>query len=276
MSRINWTDEKLFSRLLNNKSDRTYWESINVLRKRPTKEIFEKCIELTKSRSPKQREIGIDILAQLGHPPRPFYKESNNLFFELIESEKEPKVIMSILFAIGHNQEKLTKIQIDKLCEFKNTENSLIKEGLVSALNGIDKSKAIETLIYLSNDKLNYIRNWATFGIGTQIDRNNKKITEALWNRINDKHQETKLEAIVGLAKRKDIRVKEIAQRELLAGEYGTLLFEAILEVGDTDFFKIMKEHYKTESKNENINPEWLKDLQNCITELSKKIKTNG
>jgi HEAT repeat protein len=180
------------------------------------------------------------------------------------------------LFAVGHNQEKLTKQQIGKICELKNSENELIKEGLVSALNGIDNINAIETLIHLSYDKFSHIRDWATFGLGTQIDRNNKKIRDALWNRVNDKNQETRLEAIFGLAKRKDIRAKDIAKRELISGEYGTLLFEAILEIGDADFLLIMKQHYKKEIKNKNINPEWLKDLKNCILELNNKIKTNG
>ena len=46
-----------------------------------------------------------------------------------------------------------------------------------------------------------------------------------MWNRVNDKHQETKLEAIVGLAKRKDTQVNEIIKREIIDGEYGVLLF---------------------------------------------------
>ena len=125
---------------------------------------------------------------------------------------------MSLLYAIGHNNEKLGKAQVDKLCSFADTENNFVKEGLVSALLGVDNSKAIRTLITLSSDKLNNIRNWATFGIGTQTERNSKKIRDALWDRVIDKHQETKLEAILGLAKRKDKRVNEIIKQELIEG----------------------------------------------------------
>lgn len=32
MGRKNWTDEKLFFRLVNNKSDKTYWDNIRELR----------------------------------------------------------------------------------------------------------------------------------------------------------------------------------------------------------------------------------------------------
>ena len=61
MSKKNWTTEKLFTRLLNNKSKKSYWEYISILRSRPDKDVFFKCVELTTSDIPKNRIIGIDI-----------------------------------------------------------------------------------------------------------------------------------------------------------------------------------------------------------------------
>lgn len=240
MSRKNWTDDKLLSRLINNKTDKSRWDNISVLRKRPSAELFAKCSELTKSENPKIRKIGIDILAQFGLPPRPFLKETLKLYFDLLKVETDPNVLMSLLYSIGHNNDKLDDEQIEKICSFIDSDNDLIKEGLVSALLGIDNLNAIETLIKLSSDKLSHIRNWATFGLGSQIERNNKTIREALWERVNDKHQETKLEAIVGLAQRKDKRVNDIIRREIIGGEYGTLLFEAIIETQDKEFLPLL------------------------------------
>lgn len=209
MHRNDWTDEKLFFRLINNKSDKTYWDNVSALRRRPTKSVFDKCIQLTHSKNEKERTVGIDVLAQLGLTPRPFYAATNKRFFELLKIEKEPKVLMSLLYAIGHNNDNLSKSQIEALCELENSDNNLIKEGLVYALLGIDDPRAIDVLIKYSSDKLSHIRNWATFGLGSQITRNNKKIRDALWNRINDKHKETRDEAIAGLALRNDIRIKQ-------------------------------------------------------------------
>lgn len=270
MSRTNWTDDKLLFRLINNKTDKSRWANIKVLRKRPSQELFEKCAELIKSNCPKIRKIGIDILAQLGLPPRPFLKETLKIYFDLFEAETDPDVLMSLLYSIGHNNDKLDNEQIEKICLFIDIENSWVKEGLVSALLGIDNLNAIETLIKLSSDKLSHIRNWATFGLGTQIERNNKTIREALWERVNDKHQETKLEAIVGLAKRKDKRVSDIIKREIIGGEYGTLLFEAIIETQDKEFLPLLKQNLRTIKDDKTINPEWKKDLKNCIDELTK------
>lgn len=270
MSRKNWTNEKIFSRLINNKTNKSYWENIGTLRQRPSEELFSECVELTKSDNTKIRKIGIDILAQLGSSPRPFLKETLKIYFELLEVETEPDVLMSLFYSIGHNNEELNKEQIEKICSFKHNENSLVKEGLVYALLGIDNLIAIETLIKFSSDKLSHIRNWATFGLGTQIERNNKSIRETLWNRVNDKHQETKLEAILGLAKRKDNRVNEIIKREIIDGEYGILLFEAILEIKNNEFLPLLEQNLKFIKNNNSINPELEKDLKNCINELIK------
>jgi len=57
MSRKDWTDDKLISRLINNKTDKSRWDNISALRKRPGQELFDKCVELTKSNNPKIRKI---------------------------------------------------------------------------------------------------------------------------------------------------------------------------------------------------------------------------
>ncbi|ELR69317.1 hypothetical protein C900_05158 [Fulvivirga imtechensis AK7] len=270
MSRKNWTDDKLLLRLINNKSERTRWENISVLRKRPSEALFLKCVELTKSEDPKKRKIGIDILAQFGLPPRPFLNQSIKVFFDLLQTETDPKVLMALLYAISHNNSDLNQSQIQELCRFSNNDNEYIKEGLVAALLGIDDPQAIKTLIQLSSDRLSHIRDWATFGIGTQIDRNNKKIREALWNRVNDRHQDTKLEAILGLAKRKDSRVKDIIIRELIDGEFGSILFEAIIELEDKELLPHLETVLESSKNNNDINVEWIEELKLCIQDLKE------
>lgn len=268
MSRKNWTDEKLFFRLVNNKSDKTYWDNIRELRSRPNTNVFKTCIKLTKSSNPKERIIGLDTLAQLGLPPRPFYKESKKIFFDILRKEKNPKVLCSSLYAIGHNNGKLEPDEIEALVSFKQNADEGVREGLVHALLSVDNKLAVNTLIDLTTDKISSIRDWATFGIGTQIERDNKSIREALWARIKDKHQDTKLEAVVGLAKRKDQRVKEIIKAELFNGEHGTLLFDAIDELKDKDFLPLLKNNLQSAKMEKEISSDWIEDLRACINKL--------
>ncbi len=273
MSRNNWTDDNLFFRLVNNKSGGTYWDNIGILRNRATREVFDKAIALTFSDDAKARDVGVDVLAQLGSAPRPFYRESNRRFFELLEVEQDRKVLSSVLSAIGHNNDRLSRIQINRLCRFAESRDTSIKKGVVFALLGIKNQIAIDTLIKLSTDRIDYIRDWATFGLGNLTLKFNNKIRAALWARVNDKDQNTRYEAISGLASHKDLRVKEIIMRELLSGTYGNLLFDAIIEDGDMAYLPILKQQYKEDSRDANVKPEWLKDLKNCISELSKKLK---
>ena len=269
MSRSNWSDDKLLSRLCNIKSNKSRWINISFLRKRPSQELFFKCVELTKSKDPKIRAIGIDVLAQMGFPPRPFLRPTLKLYFDLLNIESDPEVLMSLLYAIGHNNDNLNKKQIEKLCTISENDNNLVKAGLVSALGFINDLNAIDVLIKLSTDKLPQIRDWATFYIG-RSERNNKTIREALWARINDKHRDTRLEAIVGLAIRKDSRINDVIKREIIDGEYGTLLFEAIIEIGDKQFLPLLQQNLKFATSDKSINPEWIKDLKDCINCLKK------
>ncbi len=267
MGRNEWTDEKLFYRLINNKSDKGYWDSIQVLRKRPTEAVYNRCMELTRSERAKEREIGLYVLAQLGGRERPFLKGSVRRYFELLATEQELPMINCVLSAISHNHDKLTKVQIGKLCALGNKPAPKIKWNLVLALSTLEAPRAIDVLIKLSSDKSVVVRDWATFGLGSQIDTNNEEIVAALWQRVDDKDEDTRFEAIVGLAIRKDARVKGLIEREL-ARDHGAQLFEAIIELGDKSFLPRLRKLLKAMRKETDISADWLSSLEHCIKAL--------
>tara|TARA_R110002051_G_scaffold324862_2_gene424204 strand:- start:11 stop:823 length:813 start_codon:yes stop_codon:yes gene_type:complete len=269
MGRKDWTSEKIFDRLVNNKSDKTYWNNISELRKRANDDVFNQAYKQAKSQIDKKKIIGIDVLAQLGFDPRFRQEETIKLYFELLEEKQNDDVLFSLFFGISHNNEKLTNNQVLQLIKFKNSKNNDVRYSLVSAISGVDNPKAIETLIELSEDNFSSIRNWATFGIGTLCEKNNDRIIQALWNRIKDKHQETKLEAIVGLANRNQVAIKEQIIEELKSGEYGTLLFDAIETLMDKDFIPYLENNLKSAENDSGIKEEWIADLKQCLNKLS-------
>ena len=270
------TNDKLFFRLLYNKSDKTYWDNISELRSRPKMSVFEKCKDLVHSDIAKERVIGIDVLAQLGVSQRPFFNETVELYFYILDKERDNNVLKSLLYAIGHNNDNLNQEQIENLIAFKTSEDIAVRQGLVSSLLGLNNNLAIDTLIELSNDKVASIRNWATFGIGSQIETDNDKIRNALLSRTSDKNQDTKLEAIVGLANRNDIKVKEIIKQELINGEFGTLLFEAIELLDLVELIPLLKDNLNSGKNDSKVNPEWLEDLVILIDKLENKEKTTA
>lgn len=271
MSRTKWSDDKIIARLISNKTQRTYWDNIRELRKRASTELFGKCLALTKSQNAKERKIGIHVLAQLSNENniRPFSKKTIELFINLLKKEEVPVNIMSILYGIGHNNEIVTKYEdVELITSFKNHNKDCVREGVTFALGGIINPKAISALIELSEDKCSYIRNWATFGIGNLLDFDNTDIRQCLWKRVNDKHQETKLEAINGLAKRSDKSIKPIIEKELHDGEFGTLLFEAIIELKDKTLLPTLEKQLLISECDESIQTDWINDLKDCIEKL--------
>ena len=269
MGRKNWTSEKIFDRLVNNKSQKTYWNNISELRKRANEDVYDQAFKLAKSESDKKKIIGIDVLAQLGFDPRIGQQKTINLYFDLLENEQSDDVLFALFFGISHNNENLTEKQVSKLVEFKDSKNTDVRYSLVSALSGIANPKAIETLIELSEDKFSSIRNWATFGIGTLSEENNDRIINALWKRTKDKHQETKLEAIVGLANRKEVAVKEQIISELKNGKYTTLLFDAITELNDKELIPYLESELNSAKKDSKTNKQWLAELNECLNKIS-------
>ncbi len=271
MSRKKWTSEKIFNRLLNNKTQKTYWDNISELRKRPNQDVFKKAYELAKSSIDREKIIGLHILQQLGFDPRFNKSQTVDLHFELLEKNQTEKVLESIFHGIGHNNDELNDNQISKLIEFKDEKNIDVKHALISALSGIENSKSINVLINLTKDKNSSIRNWATFGIGNLIETDNNDIRNALWNRVKDKDFETKSEAIVGLANRRDKRIKDIILSELKNGDYGTLLLESILKLNDKEFLPLLNENLKIAKNDEDdIKNGWVLALKETIEELKK------
>tara|TARA_B110000240_G_scaffold150428_1_gene166633 strand:- start:307 stop:753 length:447 start_codon:yes stop_codon:yes gene_type:complete len=80
MSRKNWTSEKIFTRLLNNKTQKTFWENVSELRKRSNKVVYNQAFKLANSEIDKEKIIGIYVLAQLGFDPR-FHQKINEKSF---------------------------------------------------------------------------------------------------------------------------------------------------------------------------------------------------
>lgn len=269
MSRKKWTSEKIFTRLLNNKTQKTFWENIRELRKRPNKEVYNRAFKLAKSEIEKEKIIGIYVLAQLGFEPRFQQNKTIDLYFKLLENEKSPKVISAILSSISHNNENLNEKQISKLMEYKTHKFVNVRFELALALSCLENENAIKTLIELSNDKDSDTRNWATFGIGSQIEIDNEKIRAALWDRISDKDERVKLEAISGLAKRKDYRIKEILKTELEnIDEFGSLILESIEYLNDKSFIQILETKIIENKKSKKVNENW---LLNTLDKLNEK-----
>jgi HEAT repeat protein len=93
---------------------------------------------------------------------------------------------------------------------------------------------AIETKIALSKDSNEDVRDWATFNLHLGLDAeriNKQEIKDAFYDRLNDQNEETRYEAIVGLALCKDARVLPVLIEALAEKDVWDLAIEAAREM---------------------------------------------
>ncbi|MCI5145415.1 MAG: hypothetical protein D3923_07755 [Candidatus Electrothrix sp. AR3] len=201
-----------------------YWKLITELHKRGSSCEFNIAKDLVNSNDAVKREIGADILGQLGWSKKnPFHTESVSLLIELL-SDKNGEVVASAGFSLGHKNDTRA---VPRLLKLVGHSNPKVRYGVVSALSGLENDRAIEALIKLSHDNDFDVRNWATFGLGSQCDIDTPALRAALFERVSDKEYEIRGEALVGLAQRNDLRIKSAILKELEGEFEGSWVLEA-------------------------------------------------
>ena len=194
----------LINRALTDPDENEAWEAVGTLHFRATREVFEAARALCLSGCPQERSLGANILGQLGVPERAFPDESVALLGEMARRETDSEVVGSVCTALGHLHHPGA---VEPLLRRKRHSEAEIRFRVAMALGGHEEQPAIDGLIELSTDPDEDVRDWAAFGLGTQIDLDTPQIREALCARLDDPDEVTRAEALVGLARRKDERV---------------------------------------------------------------------
>jgi hypothetical protein len=277
--RKSWSDEKLITRALSAKTNKTHWDNVSELRQRASASLYARCLELVSSDHPIEHETGLHILSyfyQIKKSKRnkggsytvkfPYRKELYTLFWKMIAEETDKDCIASILIGIAHYSIRHTAKEIDLYLSFLSYEAEEIRFAVVMALSCIEDMKAIRGLIILSRDKISCIRDWATFSIGTQSNLDNDEIRKALYARCTDRHHDTRMEAISGLAKRKDEGVKPYLEKEFSACTVYVL--NSIEELNAVEYLPRLESLLKETENDQDTNQYWFNCLKKCIESL--------
>jgi HEAT repeat protein len=185
------------------------WEHVVALHTRGDDESFVAAAELLDSPDPDRRALAADILAQLGAVPgvpveqRPLAGPAFGLLLQRIGEEQHAGVLQSIALAFGHLADPRG---IPALHRLRNHPDEDVRHAVVVGLLGQDDDLAIETLVELSRDADADVRDWATFGLGTQVERDDARIRDTLVARLDDPDDDTRGEALRGLGVRGDQR----------------------------------------------------------------------
>jgi hypothetical protein len=152
----------------------------------------------------------------------------------------EPQVVAAIGYALGHLDDDRAVPHLILLADHASEEVRLAAaSGLPNAMGWqFDRlyPEAVETLVRLSGDADEDVRDWATFGLGT-TGADSAEVRSALVARLDDPHEDTRAEAFMALAKLRDDRVVVPLLAELDRDTVGTLDIEAAGESADPRFF---------------------------------------
>jgi HEAT repeat protein len=226
--------DELFALARSAEDEDAYWAIVTELHRRPEKRTFELASVLCDSFAAGERCLGADVLAQLGavdgaSPAEGSYAtESAEVLRQLLEEDDEPAVLSSAAIGLGHLR---CEGAIDRLVALAGHSSTEVRRSAVHGLMGYDDDRAVEALIRLSADSDGDVRDWATFSLGVQIDRDTPELRDALAARLEDGSGDTREEAIRGLARRRDERALEPAIEVASAGG-GEAVAEAIVLLG--------------------------------------------
>jgi len=254
--------EELVELALAAPSEDAAWEFISVLHQRGNHEVLEAAERLCAGASAKERRMGASIVAQLGAPNSSYPAESLDCLAEMLGRETEDEVLAAIASALGHLDDPRS---IDLLIPLKSHPSASVRYGVVHGVSGQNHPAAIQMLIELSRDEDQETRDWATFGLGTFIDSNSPEIREALFARLSDTFENTRTEALIGLARRKDLRVVAPLLKQLQAEYVAPIFLEAAMEIGDPRLLPALLELKEYCRDTESEEGEWLdKAIASC------------
>lgn len=197
-----------------NADDNAYWEPIRVLQCR-LPHILDHLTSLGSEPSVKARDVAATVLGQNMIEEKIAVSECTAILLAMLRAESSPQVMSSIAFALGHLRDSRA---VPALIKLKTHPDAQVRYAVVSGLLTHEEPDVIRAMIDLASDPDPDVRNWATFGLGSQIDADSPELREALLLRLSEAEDEVRGEAIVGLVNRGDVRVAPYLTAELASG----------------------------------------------------------
>jgi HEAT repeat protein len=227
--------------------DDEYWMLVHELHRRGTQLIFEEAARLILSEDPRARGMACDVLSQLGYEHgEPFGAESLPLLARVCTEDVSLSVLGCAVSAMGHLRQPEA---LPYVVTHAQHADSKVRLSVACALPSIidcewlgEAHPVVTTLMQLTSDDDEHVRDWATFGLGTQVNVDGALVRQCLFTRLDDPHDDTRAEALAGLARR---HVPEIERHVLDALSDETvhrLAVESACYLGNPSFAELLDE----------------------------------
>ncbi|WP_327011293.1 HEAT repeat domain-containing protein [Dactylosporangium sp. NBC_01737] len=208
------------------------WRVVRELHARTDREAFEAAGRLAGAGGTADRVLGLDILGQIGYAAdRPFLEETLPILIAACDDDR-PDVLTAALTALGHVRDHRA---LPTVLAHAGHPSGDVRHAVAVALPAVagdpPDARAVAALILLGADTDPEVRDWATFGLASQLDVDDATVRDALVARLADEDGDAAGEALVGLARRGDRRALA-PLLAWLADDPGNLVVEAAAELG--------------------------------------------
>jgi hypothetical protein len=194
----------------------------------PVDEVLASAITFCGADADALRATGAGLLAELRNLGDQWGAEVLGVLVPLLERETSLDVTRIALHGVG-----LSRLAdgLPIVLRFATHADAGVRldatHALYSCAGDPPSRAAVERLIALSADPDEHVRDWATFGLGSELDVDDADVRAALVDRLSDTFLDAREEAAVGVARRGDPRALETVRALLDADEVSSLTVEA-------------------------------------------------
>jgi hypothetical protein len=183
-----------------------------------------------------ERAVGCDSVGLIAEVRNDWRDIVTTSVLALAHRDDDANVLWSVAGALGRCADVRA---VPVLCGLARHEDADIRYAVTGALPFVmddDATRlAVDTLLVLAGDTEDDIREWALFGLGSMGHLDSKAIREALRAGLEDSCEEVRVEAIHGLARRRDMTVVPLVAALLAEDDPRSLTFAAAGFLGHPD-----------------------------------------
>ncbi|WP_246266830.1 ankyrin repeat domain-containing protein [Nonomuraea typhae] len=195
----------------------TWWIVADSLGKRADEEAYEALSRLCVSEDAREREFGVDAIAQFGvteDGEKPFLERTLPLLLKMATTEGNPQVLRSVLAGLGHQGDPRALPAVLDILGRPDHKRTMTDPIALADVLPPDHAEGLALLIGMTRDDDAEVRDWATAGLSS-LEADTPEIREALALRLDDADLRTVAEATRGLAARGDARAGAGVKRVL-------------------------------------------------------------
>ncbi|MFC5829130.1 ankyrin repeat domain-containing protein [Nonomuraea insulae] len=194
----------------------TWWIVADTLDKRADDETYEALVRLCLSEDAREREFGVDTIAQFGvaDGDKPFLERTLPLLQKMVTTEGHPQVLRSVLAALGHQGDPRALPHVLDILSRPGHKRTMTDAIALADVLPSEDEEGLALLIEMTGDEDSEVRDWATAGLAG-LAADTPRIRDALAARLTDSDLRTVAEATRGLATRGDERAAQGSERVL-------------------------------------------------------------